>query len=202
MNERVMFVPADSLHEILLYDMTPEIGDTIKGYLADRSGNHSIIDGIDSVFNGQEYLTTWHYTPTAMYFEDGYLIEGLGIENGLLEGLFARFEFNGSVYCHSANNEQIWPAHSPAPCELVSAVAGHPENRQISIWPNPAANKLNIRGAEIGSNYRLVDLTGRAIRSGQIAQNGMVDITGLKPGMHFIHIKNSGRELTLRFLKL
>ncbi|MGB3798844.1 MAG: CotH kinase family protein [Lewinella sp.] len=60
----------------------------------------------------------------------------------------------------------------------------------VQIFPNPAADYLTVRvGFLQPTPYRILDLAGRTVRSGQLqAAEEQLDLSGLRPGIYFMQI--------------
>ena len=86
-------------------------------------------------------------------------------------------------------------------------IEDNPLLSQVSIYPNPAGNTLNIKlpeGDIENTEISVVNLTGQQML--QLENNGnhqlQADISGLAPGIYFLTIKsNSGEFTTKRFIK-
>lgn len=70
----------------------------------------------------------------------------------------------------------------------------------ISIYPNPAQDILNITNAE-NANIQIFDMLGRLIISKEnISLNEQVNVTGLTVGAYFIKISKEGNMTTKKFI--
>ncbi len=80
-------------------------------------------------------------------------------------------------------------------------------NSQISLYPNPATDRINIElpdGVKGNTNIYLFDLAGKQVAHYEKTGNGkfVADITALKPGEYIVRIKSSNRnQLTAKFIK-
>lgn len=58
------------------------------------------------------------------------------------------------------------------------------------LYPNPAKDKVYLGNATIGTPFKILDNTGRNVKSGEIRkQLEEIDINGLTPGIYYIDIK-------------
>ena len=69
---------------------------------------------------------------------------------------------------------------------------------QISIYPNPAKDILNIRGVKELDTFTISDVTGRILIEGR---NQNINVDNLKSGLYFINIKTKTEEFTHKFIK-
>lgn len=69
-----------------------------------------------------------------------------------------------------------------------------PPSPNISIYPNPANDYLNIAGVEDGTPVRIIEYSGRIVLDGSIT--GQLDITSFAPGMYCIQIG----DITKKFI--
>ena len=80
------------------------------------------------------------------------------------------------------------------------------DDAQVRLYPNPAANDLNIDLSFIQYNditYRIHDLLGRTIVSGTThGQDRQIDISNLSPGSYSIQMRLNEKLLTRPFIKL
>jgi hypothetical protein len=73
------------------------------------------------------------------------------------------------------------------------------EQRNISIYPNPASDVLNISGIE-GTEFEIYNAAGQLMRKGKIADQ-TVNVRDLVKGVYFIQIKNKNDVTKLKFIK-
>ncbi len=93
---------------------------------------------------------------------------------------------------------------APATNIVALAAAQAPTTPSISIYPNPASDKLSILGLnkqdlEV-SQVQLTDVRGREVRA--IYQDGQLDVSALAPGLYFVAISNSKQTVRQKFTKL
>jgi hypothetical protein len=74
----------------------------------------------------------------------------------------------------------------------------------LKVYPIPTNNYLQV---EIQSNqdilqYKMLDLTGRIVKSGQLNQgSNLIQMDELSSGVFFIEIENSGELITRKVIK-
>ncbi|WP_294296819.1 T9SS type A sorting domain-containing protein [uncultured Chryseobacterium sp.] len=71
--------------------------------------------------------------------------------------------------------------------------------RDISIYPNPASDVLNISGAE-GTEFKINNAAGQLVSKGKISDQ-KVPVRDLSKGIYFIRIKDKENMTQLKFIK-
>lgn len=78
----------------------------------------------------------------------------------------------------------------------------------LKLYPNPASDVLHIRSESIANgkyNIRILDINGRAILSSNedlnFSAGYIVSLKSLKPGVYFLRIEGSGRQIVRTFSK-
>ena len=62
----------------------------------------------------------------------------------------------------------------------------------VTIYPNPAQNVLNLDGVEIGSSFAIISSDGKLVQSGSVASTSqLIQLNGLTPGSYTLFIKNA-----------
>lgn len=69
----------------------------------------------------------------------------------------------------------------------------------ISLYPNPASDKIHIVWAQEFFNYAISDLTGRIMLKGQARGEAEVDVSGIKAGQYLISLGSKRRFKTKVF---
>lgn len=64
----------------------------------------------------------------------------------------------------------------------------------LLLFPNPTNGQLNYRTAQ-PAPYRLLDITGRTLRSGQLETAGLLDLTDLPEGVYLLRTATLTRRL-------
>jgi hypothetical protein len=74
-----------------------------------------------------------------------------------------------------------------------------------SLYPNPAANVLNVdmnaTAARGASSVRVFDMQGREMTQARYNGNGQVEVSSLPKGLYHLRIANGGQVLNQRFEK-
>lgn len=85
------------------------------------------------------------------------------------------------------------------PVDFVTSVA--PKTHRYSIYPNPVNRFLNIKGQHL-DQITITDLSGRVILKPQIETvEGGLDLSGLKPGIYLLEIRNGAEKVVKRIIR-
>ena len=85
--------------------------------------------------------------------------------------------------------------------DITISVAEHGLQHQISMYPNPASNVLNVQLPE-GSDLLLFDIQGREVeRRSNVKIQETLDISQLQNGLYFVRVTHNGETHTSRLLK-
>ncbi|MDP2724231.1 MAG: T9SS type A sorting domain-containing protein [Bacteroidales bacterium] len=84
---------------------------------------------------------------------------------------------------------------------LITGISDEAE-AQISIYPNPVAEKLMISGLTGTAHLRIVNLVGEKVFDGEVADHQEIILNSLKEGLYFGMIQQqNGTNTTVKFIK-
>ena len=190
--------------EILLYDFTANVGDTLRcGFWADEYHYYIVdsismehIGGVDRkmLWFGLEY--TWFHPTAAETW-----IEGIGSDLGLLYSESAGI--CGAYYCtlcFHQNNELIWQNPNYDDCTF-DAVGENSFANEIFVYPNPVKDIININLADDTEcqSVAIYSLDGRLIVETfpETSQSSTINIANLTSGLYLIKVRMSdGKEFS------
>ncbi len=187
--KKVFFIPNGGSEEKLIYDFNLGLGDTLFSYL--NFFQPLIVDFIDSVLINNEFHKRIYFQ-----YDEAEIIEGIGSRTGIVEDLIA-FE-EGSYLCALYVDTTLF--YSEYPCDLSSTdtcstliVKPQFKNSEISIFPNPAKNQIqiNIQGEMLLDKPRLkIFSTNSKICKAQILTDKKTkfDISNFTPGIYIVQI--------------
>ena len=187
---------SDHYEEVLLYDFTKQVGDTI---IHDIYGTlSSIIEGIDSILIGNEYRKMYTVNTGWLHYPD-YIIEGIGsIKNGLL-GHITNIPTCGYHYwehiCYREDGQVKFlnPVFTNCfPAYLLSSLNAIPELSEIKIFPNPFMNQLYIEDIPVNANLNLqiINATGQEILSRKLITPNDIITKSIVKGLYIINIRD------------
>jgi hypothetical protein len=166
--------------DILLYDFTANVGDTLfESYLVVDSISIEHLGGVDRKkywfgleyeFTGEPYaLETW--------------IEGIGSDLGLLNS--GSYYYCGSysrALCFHQNGELVWYNPEYGSC----TVTGVEEIKEpIFIYPNPAKEMATIGGSEV-AEVQVYNAFGQLVNT--IHGTNEISVTGLAEGVYLLRV--------------
>jgi hypothetical protein len=192
--KKVFYIPNGATEEKLIYDFNLGIGDTLFSYL--NFYQPLIVDFIDSVLISNEYhKRIW------FQYDEAEIIEGVGSRTGIVEELIA-FE-GGSYLCALyVDTTFIFPEH---PCNLsstdtclTSAVEPKFENSEISIFPNPAKDQLQIKiQRELLSDkpeLKIISTNSELCKSRTLTDEiTRLDLSDFLPGIYIVQINTENK---------
>ena len=118
--------------------------------------------------------------------------------------------FEEEIQLQSGNNTSILTAIDEEDAflafydPLIPIGVSEVSNKDITIFPNPAHETLNIHFQHIGitGTVRLFDCTGKEIYAWQINANQTLNLSDVAPGVYVLHIETqhfqSGRKIVVR----
>jgi hypothetical protein len=116
--------------------------------------------------------------------------------------------YNFGVYAQTGGYNLNWvrltkqgTARLAAP--LATAPASTQPDEQLSLYPNPVADQLQLATAPelAGSTYRVVNAVGQAVRSGALGTS--LDVATLPAGLYLLIVNTPSQQtLSRRFTKL
>ncbi len=76
-------------------------------------------------------------------------------------------------------------------------------NNNVTVYPNPASDKLNIEFEEATKNvsFSIADLSGKTIISSSLINSSSIDISGLNIGMYLLNVATDNGTKTVKFIK-
>ena len=73
---------------------------------------------------------------------------------------------------------------------------------QISIYPNPVKDILNIDLKSDKGSVKIFDLTGKLVKTADLNQSGTIDVSQLTKGMYLVEmILNGNTKVTKKIIK-
>ena len=93
--------------------------------------------------------------------------------------------------------------------EVLAVAGAGKQGLAFGISPNPVKDHLEaiVAGVDAAAHpfaYRIMDLTGKLLSSGEVAQNGRVEIPGvaqLAPGVYMLELASEGKTAVQKFVK-
>jgi len=204
--KKVFYIPSYDSTEQLLYDFNLQVGDTIKGFLTRTCGGTKVT-GLDSILINHNYRKRWNLNYGLN------IIEGIGANNGLLEGLCSILcDCQSMLMCFTQNNIILY-ADSSFPfydlqrrCDVITSTNNlTKKNSSITLSPNPfhSTSTLSIFDSRFTKgDLKIYDLMGGLVQQQIITnQSTIINRNGLCDGLYFYRLSNSeGLMLTGKFV--
>ena len=156
LQKKVYWLNVDSTQEHLIYDFSLNVGDTVLV----STGIYSIfgfaaikVIAIDTLFlNGQNRKRFTLKNVQQQFFNQmDYWIEGIGSSSGIIMGSISAVYLNSEfsyprLMCYNENDSLIYLNSGFISCYLppIDNVIEVSETMDISIYPNPATDEINI----------------------------------------------------------
>lgn len=90
-------------------------------------------------------------------------------------------------------------------CPFPDAVQNIIAAQNVSLYPNPAGNQLNISlqtSSKLKAQVNIIDVQGKVVMTVEMKNNlAQLDISNLKPGMYFAKISANDHQVVKRFVK-
>lgn len=85
----------------------------------------------------------------------------------------------------------------------ISSVLENHSNIDVTLYPNPAKNVLNIENSEKSWVGTVFSLNGNLVLTmNSSTRNNQIDVSNLPAGTYILHIKTSNKSITKRWIKL
>jgi hypothetical protein len=199
-------------NEIVLFDFSRHLGDTLKGTDYNNHNNWGIpliVSAEDSILIGSSYrkrLVLMPLVPTADWYLSAW-VEGIGnVGRGPLFSS-GTFPFNGirsDLMCVRQDGNWIYHNSQFADCMTLQTQGVNQQAvSEVKVFPAVAQDYISIINAR-GCSATLYDLTGRKLIERAITADGeRMEVAGLAPGMYLVGVRHiSGQRLIKRVQKL
>jgi len=213
--------------DVLIYDFNLLDGDTLEVVLEPGKGTfQSKIDSVrsivyeDGIARNTQYHSFFKRGNLPIKLNGNiFIAEGLGAQTGI-----AFFPLNNWPYwrhdlisvCHQDTLMYIWPEYDVKPniipineyCDedSISYLLGYVETKsinnipknQITVYPNPTSEFLQIKGMEQGS-FEIYNTHGSLLQSGILEKQ--ISVSDLVPGFYYLLLRNENGVYSGKFVK-
>lgn len=174
----------NGISEILLYDFTANVGDSLVcGY-----GDYFVLDSISiEQIGGVDRKKFWfglEYDFTGEPYAMETWIEGIGSDLGLL--YCGSYYFCGGYYralCFHQDGELIWQNPEYDACVITSVEEIN--DKVISVYPNPAMEKVTIDGVE-ATEVKVYNAIGQLVKT--VRNTNEISVADLSRGVYLLRI--------------
>lgn len=169
--------------DVLLYDFTMNVGDTVDPA---TYGSLIIVLDIDTIIVGGE--------PKKRFLFNGgwstgeYIIEDIGATTGLFEPLIF-FESESHLHCYAIDFVPLWINPNHPYCDLSVSISEPNKPKSISIYPNPSHSEVHISGIDDHAivEVSIYNTTGQRVLHQQGADR-RVDVSSLQQGLYVVEV--------------
>ena len=100
---------------------------------------------------------------------------------------------------YGQNDFTYYGFHTMDPCS--TATVQNEVTWNISLYPNPTSDHLNISSEETHYSLQVIDLTGKVvINKNNLSQNAIIDLTGLVNGIYMVRLNNGTSHLSRKII--
>lgn len=198
LDERVFFVPKDSLREFLLYDFSLHQGDTAHDVYMEGVGDQVYVTDV-RIFHDE-------FRPEfpgrrVIYTEEGTWVQGIGASSGL----FMNSGINVSLYmielyCMSRADTAVYGEHG---CPATLGIASRLEDSGSGIHPNPTEGRCRLRFGDAPGSLRVRTVSGTDVEVPMVTSGSEVDLdlAGLAPGLYMVEAIVRGQRHVHRVIR-
>ena len=177
--------------EILLYDFTANVGDSLVcGY-----GDYFVLDSISiEQIGGVDRKKFWfglEYDFIGEPYAMETWIEGIGSDLGLL--FCGSYFFCGGYYralCFHQNGELVWQNPEYNAC-LITDV-GEILDNELTAYPNPAYNLVRINGVEV-AEVQVYNALGQLVKT--FKNTNEIPVAALPQGVYLLRITDTDGKI-------
>jgi hypothetical protein len=187
---KVFLVLPDSTEEVLWYDFSAEVGDTLEFSLPLYTGTCTlfVLTETDSILVAGAYRRSFRWVSIDGCWESQD-VEGMGSLNGLFERNMAALDINGFLHCFTVDGEEVW-SDGLDMCSVPMAL--------VDNGINPAALYAVVQGsalvltrsgdADFNGQVTVFDPGGRTLLSERLAGLGTarIKVPDLSKGVYII----------------
>ena len=173
--------------ETLLYDFTASVGDTLRiGDFAEEM----VLDSISMVQIGdvdrRKFWFGLEYDDMGKPRAKETWVEGVGSDYGLLwSGYYGIPDGWHCLLCFHQYGELVWQNPEYNTCTYPYDAVEENKDAEISVYPNPGNDMLNIRSALKNAFVEVYDMNGRLIHSQALTENvTVIDATDWAEGVY------------------
>gem|GEM_PF-6204511 len=214
LSEKVEFRTTNNSISSIIYDFNLNVGDTCYPY-----DEQTIVDSISTVWLNGIARRVYHYGGGWL---TGYFIEGIGPYTGLGEAAFSvSTDYAANLNClsindssyrflfNSGNHPDSFDIFSDTTCnwcsQIPTAVNGMLSTKVITIYPNPASDKIAILFEHPPTSSFLViqNIYGQIMSAESISSNSkevIINIISLAAGTYSATIRTDQGISVSRFL--
>jgi len=186
--------------ETLLYDFTANVGDTL---CFGEPGASFVLDSISMVRIGdvdrRKFWFGLEYDGLGNPRAKETWVEGIGSDFGLLwSGYYGVYDGWHCLLCFHQRGELIWQNPEYNTCTYPYDAVEENKDSEISVYPNPAKDKVVIEGIE-STEVKVYNALGQLVNT--VKDSNEINVSGLPDGVYLLRIKDAdGKNHTARVM--
>ena len=184
--------------ETLLYDFTASVGDTLRiGDFAEEM----VLDSISMVqIGGVDRRKFWfglEYDGLGNPRAKETWVEGIGSDYGLLwSGYYGVYDGWHCLLCFHQYGELVWQNPEYNTCSYPYDAIEENKDSEISIYPNPGNNMLNISTTLKNACVEVYDINGRLVHNQEITESiTTINTKNWSDGIYLWEVIVNGKEV-------
>ena len=186
--------------DILLYDFSKDIGDTIDIFELGYYPKYEIINNIDTIILGdglpRRRFEMLHGADG--YFQYRYIIEGIGDEHYGLFGPLQQEYFESGFWlnCYWENDQYLLGADSCDYSEFFIPISEHSPLAKIIIYPNPFNSEIKISGlTNQPLDIFIISIDGHIVMK-QTSQGNeiVINTSSINAGIYILKIQTKNED--------
>ena len=194
---KVFYKPKEQEIEYLLYDFGMNVNDTAVMYWCQLPNPnceiHVRIDSIATQHIAGTERKVFYVSSKDMFGDEWHWlntwVEGIGAMEGLLYSCHVVNAGGITLHellCYHEDGELVWqnPDYDACTWEAVEET----KESEISIYPNPANDKVVIKGVE-ASEVQVYNALGQMVKT--VRRTNVVDLSGLVEGVYLLRIMDA-----------
>jgi hypothetical protein len=198
---KVYYIPADSSHELLIYDFTLKTGDSVSAYC--------ILGGTVYPFRKFKYdhvrvdsiLIKGSYRKTINLDGNYKWIEGIGNNKSLFVESWVNVSgWVTELMCMSENDTTLFPSFSVGRCSLTVGIDEMVNDGTVTLFPNPTTGTFQLQSKKYPMRtIELIDVFGKTVSL--LSFNDKIveaDISSLSSGMYVVRITDSSGNIFIK----
>ena len=183
--------------EVLLYDFTSNVGDTLRVGIFDE---YLVVDSISIEHIGGVDRKKYWFGLEYDFIGDPYAVEtwteGIGSSFGLLcSGYWGIVGGYYCALCFHENGELIWQNPEYDAC-TVTAVEDN-QDSDITIYPNPTSGMIVIEGSDV-AEVQVYDFLGQLLKA---TKENVIDMSAQEGGTYIIKVITPSGVVTKQIIK-
>ncbi len=183
---RRVLLDASLSEEILLYDFTVSIGDSLV--VGGLSSLKMVVDSVslENIGGKDRKKIELRYENEEQISETW--IEGLGSDQGLLYSGWSNPEITGGYYralCFHHDGELIWQNEDYEACVITSTV--EEAEGAFSLYPNPTSNEVRIVGVDV-REVLVYNAFGQLVKT--VKNTNEISVERMPAGVYLLRIQD------------